>query len=93
LAEHQAEAIGLRLLAADIAARARRHCEGFGLGDDPAVARALADMEASQSVARGARAARLMRLEPPPPPGPLPQGEGVGEGLKQRGDIVSLRDP
>jgi acyl-CoA dehydrogenase len=62
LAEHQAEAIGLRLLAAEIAARARRHRAEFASGDDPAVARVLADMEASQSVARGARAARLARL-------------------------------
>ena len=76
LGKHQAEAIGLRLLAGEIAARARRHRAEFAVDDDPAVARALADMEASQSVARGARAARLARLEPAPPPGPLPQGEG-----------------
>ncbi|HJS84203.1 MAG TPA: acyl-CoA dehydrogenase family protein [Acetobacteraceae bacterium] len=62
LAEHAAEAIGLRLLAAEIAARAQRHCAEFASGDDPAVTRVLADMEASQSVARGARAARLERL-------------------------------
>ncbi len=54
LAEHQAEAIGLRLLAAEIAARGRRHCTDFAAHDDTAVARVLADMEASQSVARGA---------------------------------------
>jgi len=40
LAEHAAEAIGLRLLAAEIAARVRRHRADFALDDDPAVARA-----------------------------------------------------
>ncbi len=62
LADHAAEAIGLRLLASEVAARTRRHCADFAPDDDPGLARVLADMEASQSVARGARAARQAKL-------------------------------
>ncbi len=62
LAEHAAEALGLRLLAAEIATRARRHLAEFAPGADPVAERVLADMDASQSIARGARAARLARL-------------------------------
>jgi acyl-CoA dehydrogenase len=64
LGEHAAEAIGLRLLAAEIAARVRRQVVESGPSDDPAVERVLADLEASQAVARGARAARQARLAP-----------------------------
>lgn len=64
LAEHAAESIGLRLLAAEIAARARRQTVVSGPSDDPAVERVLADLEAGQAVARGARAARQARLAP-----------------------------
>ncbi|MEO9189649.1 MAG: acyl-CoA dehydrogenase family protein [Acetobacteraceae bacterium] len=62
LAEHAAEAIGLRLLAAEIAARARHHHATFGPADDPAVERVLADLDATRMVARGPRAARQARL-------------------------------
>lgn len=62
LAEHAAEAIGLRLLAAEIAARIRAHRAEFGPSDDPALDRILADLDASQQVARGARAVRQARL-------------------------------
>ena len=62
LAEHAAEAIGLRLLAAEIAARARQHHATLGPADDPGVERVLADLDATRMVARGPRAARQARL-------------------------------
>ncbi len=62
LAQYAAEAIGLRLLAHDIAARTRRHCAEFAPDEDPQLVRVLADMHASQSVARGPRAARQAKL-------------------------------
>ncbi|MEO8715271.1 MAG: acyl-CoA dehydrogenase family protein [Acetobacteraceae bacterium] len=62
LADNAAEAIGLRLLAAEIGARVRCHRAEFGLTDDAEVDRLLAELEAGQSVARGPRAARQARL-------------------------------
>ncbi|HET6183036.1 MAG TPA: acyl-CoA dehydrogenase family protein [Acetobacteraceae bacterium] len=64
LAHRTAEAIGLRLLAAEIAARAER-CSA---ARDPALARVLADLEASRKIARGPRAVRLARLATAPLP-------------------------
>ncbi|MGA9869321.1 MAG: acyl-CoA dehydrogenase family protein [Acetobacteraceae bacterium] len=64
LAEHAAEAIGLRLLATEIGERVRRHRAAFGPSDDPAMERVLADLEVGQTVARGPRAARQARLAP-----------------------------
>ncbi len=62
LADHAAEAIGLRLLAAEIAARARLHRDEFGPAEDAPIERVLTDLDTSQTVARGARAARQARL-------------------------------
>lgn len=58
LAERAAEAIGLRLLAAEITARAER----LVTDEDAAIAKVLADLAASGRIARGARAARQARL-------------------------------
>lgn len=65
LAAHAAEAIGLRLLAADIAARTRRHWEEFGPASDAEVDGLLAELDATQAVARGPRAIRQARLAAP----------------------------
>lgn len=62
LATHAAEAIGLRLLAAEIVERVRRHRDEFGPSDDAPIERALAELALGATVARGPRAARQARL-------------------------------
>lgn len=54
--------VGLRVLAAEILDRARRHHASYGPRDDAAIAGMFADLDASQSVARGPRMARQARL-------------------------------
>lgn len=62
LTAHAAEAIGLRLLAAEIAERARRQLGECGPQDDASVDRALAELALGATVARGPRALRQARL-------------------------------
>jgi acyl-CoA dehydrogenase len=62
LAQQSATLVGLRVLAAEMLQRARNHRETFGPADDAAIDRALADIDASLSVARGPRQARQVRL-------------------------------
>jgi acyl-CoA dehydrogenase len=54
--------VGLRVLATDMLARVRAHRDAFGPADDQAVERALGDLQASLSIARGPREARQARL-------------------------------
>jgi acyl-CoA dehydrogenase len=54
--------VGLRVLAADMLQRARSHRDAFGPSADPAIERALSDLETSLSVARGPRRVRQVRL-------------------------------
>ncbi len=62
LSAHAAEAIGLRLLAAEIVERVRRHRDEFGPREDAPIDRALAELALGATVARGPRAARQARL-------------------------------
>jgi acyl-CoA dehydrogenase len=62
LPAHAAAAAGLRLLANDLLAHARSHRDRFAPRPDEQVDRMFADLDASLSVARGPRAARLTRL-------------------------------
>jgi acyl-CoA dehydrogenase len=54
--------VGLRVLASDMAQRARDHRDAFGPADDDAVDRVFADLATSLSVARGPGMARQARL-------------------------------
>ena len=54
--------VGLRVLASDMAQRARDHRGAFGPADDEAIDRVFADLATSLSVARGPRMARQARL-------------------------------
>ncbi len=54
--------VGLRVLAADMLHRARAHRDTFGPASDSAIERALGDIDASFSVARGPRMARQTRV-------------------------------
>jgi hypothetical protein len=54
--------VGLRVLAAELLARARAHRDAFGPAADSALERVFGDIEASLSVARGPRRARQVRL-------------------------------
>jgi acyl-CoA dehydrogenase len=54
--------VGLRLLAAEWAMRARAHLTEFGPRDDTAIEQMLADVDATLSIARGPRMARQQDL-------------------------------
>ena len=54
--------VGLRVLAADMAQRARAHRSAYGPPDDPIIDRVFDDLDTSLSVARGPRKTRQMRL-------------------------------
>lgn len=62
LASRAAEAIGLRLLAAEIVERIRKQREDFGPSSDAPIEHALAELALGATVARGPRAARQSRL-------------------------------
>jgi len=61
LVRQVAPLVGLRVLAAELLQRARKHHETFGPAD-ATIDRAFSDIETSLSVARGPRQARQMRL-------------------------------
>jgi acyl-CoA dehydrogenase len=61
LMRQAAALVGLRVLAAELLQRARKHHETFGPAD-AAIDRAFSDVETSLSVARGPRQARQTRL-------------------------------
>ena len=54
--------VGLRVLAADMAQRARAHRNAYGPPDDAMIDRVFDDLDTSLSVARGPRKTRQMRL-------------------------------
>ncbi len=57
--------VGLRVLAADLAARAKTHIRQFALTPDPATETLLSDIDAVLGIARGPRNARQARLAAP----------------------------
>ena len=57
--------VGLRVLATDLAARARTHIQQFALTQDPATETMLTDIDAVLGIARGPRNARQARLAAP----------------------------
>jgi acyl-CoA dehydrogenase len=61
-ADGSAILVGLRVLAAELLQRARRHLELFGPSGDPGVDTMLADLDATFAIARGPRMARQARL-------------------------------
>jgi acyl-CoA dehydrogenase len=62
LARQSAALVGLRVLAAELLARARTHRDAFGPASDAGIERVFADIEASLSIARGPRRTRQARL-------------------------------
>ena len=62
LSREGATLIGLRVLAADMLARARAHQAAHVAAAEPAIDGLLSDLEATFGVARGPRAARQLRL-------------------------------
>ena len=65
LNQTSAALVGLRVLAIDIAARARTHVHQFALAPDPATETMLSDIDAVMGIARGPRQARQARLAAP----------------------------
>jgi acyl-CoA dehydrogenase len=62
LARRTAALVGLRVLAAELVQRARKHCDAFGPHADEAIERMFGDLDVSLSIARGPRSARQVAL-------------------------------